>query len=83
MVIYLYSQNIGQFQCCHAFQTGLFQKKLTNGELRTYFFENLHGIFSFFYFTPGNSRQNNASPLETPQIFVTPLGNLKPKTKTP
>ena len=31
--------------------------------------------FSFFYFTPGNSRQNKAPPLEIPQIFARSLGN--------
>ena len=28
--------------------------------------------FEIFYFIPGNSRQNKASPLETPENCVTP-----------
>ena len=38
------------------------------GWLRTYFFENPPGIF--FYFTPGNIRQNKAPRLEVPQNCV-------------
>ena len=33
------------------------------------------------YFMDGNSRQNKASSLETPQNFVTPLGNFKAKPR--
>ena len=39
--------------------------------------------FSFFYFTPGNSRQNKAQPLDIPQNCVRSLGNSKAKNKDP
>ena len=39
---------------------------------------------TIFYFTPGNSRQNKALPLETlHKIFLHTFEVLKPKTKTP
>ena len=37
---------------------------------------------SFFKFTPGNSRQNKAQPLDIPQICVRSLGNSNPRLKT-
>ena len=37
--------------------------------------------FSFFYFTPGNSKQNKAQPLDIPQDCVRSLGNSKAKNK--
>ena len=61
-------------------------KKNKQGRLRTYFFEPPPPCqagctapleFLGFYFTPGNSRQNKASPLETPQNCVTLLRNFK------
>ena len=39
--------------------------------------------FSFFYFTPGNSRQNKAQALDIPQNCVRSLGNFKAKKKDP
>ena len=39
--------------------------------------------FLFFYFTPGNSRQNKTPPLEIPQIFVRFLGNFKANNQDP
>ena len=36
------------------------EKKLNR--LRIYFFEKIPWDFSFFYFTPGNSRQNSSTP---------------------
>ena len=39
--------------------------------------------FSFFFFTPGNSRQNKAQPLEIPQNCVRSLGNSKDKIQDP
>ena len=47
------------------------------------------GIFHFFCFTPGNSRQNKAQPqnkaesLDIPQNCVRSLGNSKAKNKDP
>ena len=58
-----------------------FQEKSKREGLRIYFFENLPGIFHFFYFTPGNSRQNEAHP--PPQNCVRSLGNSKAKNKHP
>ena len=52
------------------------------GGVKTYFFENLSGIFRFFYFTPGSSRQNKSSPLETPHNYATSFGKLSSETKT-
>ena len=37
--------------------------------------------FSFFYFTPGNFRENKAPPLEIPQNCLTSLGNSKAKNQ--
>ena len=45
---------------------GLFRKKSKQAGLRIYFFENTPWKFSFFYCTPGNSRQNKAQPLDIP-----------------
>ena len=39
--------------------------------------------FSFFYFTPGNSTQNKAQPLDIPQNCVRTLRNCKTKNKDP
>ena len=39
--------------------------------------------FLGFYFTPGNSRQNKASTLETPQNCVTPLGSFRAYKQEP
>ena len=47
-----------------------------------YFFENPLDFF-IFYFTPGNSRQNKAQPLDIPQNYVRSLGNSKAKNKDP
>ena len=58
-------------------------KKQVGGGLRTYFSENLPGFFGCFYFTPGNSRQNKASPQETPQIRLHPLKILSLKPRHP
>ena len=49
--------------------------------LRIYSFENLPGVF-IFYFTPGNSRQNKAQSLDIPQNCVRPFEIPRPKTKT-
>ena len=57
----------------------LFQKK-NKQCLRTYFFENPLGIFHFFYFTPGISRQNKAL---RHKILLDPLEIPRPKAKTP
>ena len=47
----------------------------------------LNGLFQkfflVFHFNLRNSRQNKASPLETPHNCVTPFRILMPKTKTP
>ena len=51
-------------------QNGLFQKRVPWN-------------FSFFYFTPGNSGQNKAQPLDIPQNCVRSLGNFKAKNKDP
>ena len=56
-------------------------EKIQTGVLRIYFFEEPPGLF--FYFTPGNSRQNKAQPLDIPQICVRSLGNSKAKNKHP
>ena len=50
-------------------ENGLFQKRTKQGELRTYFFEKPLKFLGFL-FNPGNSTQNKASPLETPQNCV-------------
>ena len=66
-----------------------YSRKKTGGRGWGYTFFNLflpRWNFSFFYFTPGNSRQSKVPPLEIPQIFLTSLGNSKVKnqeTKTP
>ena len=39
--------------------------------------------FSFSYFTPGNSRQNKAQPLDISQNCVRSLGNSRAKSKDP
>ena len=44
--------------------------------LRTNFFENLLEFLGFS-FTPGNSKQDKASPIEIPQNCVTPDINFK------
>ena len=67
----------------HHVYIGLFQKKSKQGGLRIYFFEKLPGIFHYFFFTPGNSRQNKAQPLYIPQNCVRTLGNSKAKNKDP
>ena len=46
-------------------------------------FLNPPGIFHFFYFSPGNFRQNKAPPLEIPQNCVTFLGNSNTKNQDP
>ena len=55
------------------FLNGLFQKKnkqVGGGwGLGHTFLKTLLEFFFFFYFTPGNSRQNKAPPLEIPQNF--------------
>ena len=63
------------------YYNGLFQKKYKQGLLSIYSFEKLRGIFNFFYFTPGNPRQNKAQPLDIPQNYVRSLGNSKTKNK--
>ena len=51
-----------------------FQKKSKQGGSRIYFFEKLLGSFRFAILPPGNSRQNETSPLlEIPQNCVTLL----------
>ena len=52
-------------------KNGLFLKKKNSGGGGGGSYENPPGIFHFFYFTPGNSRQNKAPALEIPQIFAT------------
>ena len=59
-----------------------FFRKKPNREgwgLGDYFFENPPMLWKFlvFKFTPGNSRQNKALPLEILQNRVTLLGNFK------
>ena len=39
--------------------------------------------YSFFYYTPGNSRQKKAQPLDNPQNCVRSLGNSKAKNNDP
>ena len=43
------------------------EKKLNR--LRIYFFEKIPWDFSFFYFTPGNSRQNSSTPGYSTKLF--------------
>ena len=62
---------------------GYSRKTLNRGGLRIYIFETPPGIFHFFYFTPGNSRQNKPPPREIPQICVRSLGNSKAKNQDP
>ena len=53
------------------------EKKQTGRRgLRTNFFENLLEFLGFS-FTPGNSKQDKASPIEIPQNCVTPDINFK------
>ena len=47
-----------------------------------YFFENPLEFF-IFIFTPGNSRQKKAQPLDIPQNCVRFLGNSTTKNKDP
>ena len=59
-------------------------EKIKKGELRIYFYETPPGIFHiFFYFTLGNSRQNNAQLLDILQNCVRFLGNSEAKKKRP
>ena len=51
--------------------------------LRTFFFENTPGILFFLHFTPGNSRENKALPLETSKNYVTCLCNFKRQKQRP
>ena len=53
------------------------------GRLRTYFFEKYPQIFQICHFTLGNSRQNEALPLEIPQDCVIPTGMSTVKNKDP
>ena len=55
---------------------GLFQKITKQGGLRTYSFEKPLEFLGF-YFILGNSTQNKATALETPQNCVTYLRNFK------
>ena len=50
---------------------------------RIYFCENLSGVSYFFYFNPGNLRQNKAQPLDIPQNCLRSLGSSKAKGKDP
>ena len=61
---------------------GYSRKNPTRGG-RGYIFLKTLPNFSFFYFTPGNSRQNKAQFLDIPQNCVRSLGNSKAKTKDP
>ena len=58
---------------------GLFQKKNPKkgggGEVEDIIFLKHQWNFLFFCFTPGNSRQNKAQPLDIPQNCVRSLGN--------
>ena len=56
---------------------GLFQKKNQTGSAEDILFWKAAWDFWIFYFTPGNSKQSKALPLETPQNCVTPLGNFQ------
>ena len=59
-------------------------KQWRKGGLRTQaLFEIKAWNFKVSYFTPGNSRQNKASPLEIPQNFVTSLENYETKNQDP
>ena len=60
-----------------------YSRKNPNGGLRIYFFENPSWNFSYFYFTPGNSRQNKAQLMDIPQNYVRSLENSKAKNKDP
>ena len=70
---------------CYTTWLGLFQKKSKQGKSSGYIFLNPSPLppwnFSFFYFTPGNSRQNKVQPLDIPQNCVKSLGNSKAKNK--
>ena len=61
-----------------------FPEKNPIGGLRTYFLENPHWNFQVFYFIPGNSRKNKASPQKLHKIVLhvyTPrnIQGLKPR----
>ena len=56
-------------------------KKNQTGELEDILLWKLPWNFSFFYFTPGNSRQNKVQPLDIPQNCARSLGIPRPKTK--
>ena len=60
----------------------LFQKKSKQGGWG-YTFSKIPKHFSFFYFTPGNSRQSKAQPWIFHKIVFGPIGNSKTKNKDP
>ena len=59
-----------------------YSRKKANRVLRTYFFEKTSGIFRIFALAPEiPPKKNKASPLETQQNCVAPLGNVKAKLR--
>ena len=58
-------------------------EKIQTGGIKDIIFWKNPWNFSFFYFIPGNSRQNKAQPLDIPQNCVRSLGNSKTKNKDP
>ena len=58
-------------------------EKIQTGVLRTQFLEKDLWNFQICHFTVGNSRQNEASPLEIPQNCVTSIGISKAKSQDP
>ena len=70
---------ISKSKCCYI---GPFQKNPNMGGSGYTFLETPWN-FSFFYFIPGNSRQNKAQPMDIPQNCVRFLGNSKAKNKNP
>ena len=75
----------GSFQFCSnssAVTKWAIPEKIETG-VEDMLFWNPWNFSFFFYFTPGNSRQNKAQPLDIPQNCVRSLGNSKAKNKDP
>ena len=64
------------------FYNVLFQKKPNTGEEDILFWKPPWNFY-FFYFTPENSRQNKAPPLEIPQSYVRSLESPKARNQDP
>ena len=60
-----------------------YSRKNPNREVKDILFFKNPLNFSFFYFIPGNLRQNKAQPQDIPQNCVESLGYSKAKNKDP